>query len=93
MVGPTQAGKTRLANQLGGVKVKEEYDPTLGVRILEFDVDIQHNSEDLEVKIELWDLSGDNRFETCYHSVCDKLDGLVVVYNSATTQSSDVSIW
>jgi hypothetical protein len=64
--------------QLSGMPHRDEYDPTMGVRILEFDVDIQHDKEgkcnvnmscthnhawlDLEVKVELWDLSGDSRF-------------------------------
>jgi GTPase SAR1 family protein len=92
MVGPCNAGKTRLANQMLGMDVPS-HDPTKGVRILEIDCDINLNRQDLEVNMELWDVSGNSEYDACYQAVCQKLQGLIVVYNPDAGQANEVAVW
>lgn len=94
IVGPVRAGKTRIANQLAGMPVNETYDATAGVRILEFDVDIKQEREELEVKVELWDLSGDSSYEACFQAVAHRLQGLCVVFDPSLEGSlAEVPTW
>lgn len=95
LVGPQRAGKTHIANQLRGLPAFDTYQPTAGVRILEFDVDIQDRDEDVMIKIELWDCSGDSKHaDMCFPAVLDGLHGLAVVYNPENAvHQDDAKFW
>ena len=59
-----QSGKTHLANFLADAFEfsGDEYWPTKGARILEFDIrDIPVNNRKDKVDVELWDVSGDRQ--------------------------------
>ena len=59
IAGPKSVGKTAISNFLAGqVKLSSNatFAPTIGVRILEFDVKLSQET----VNIELWDASGDH---------------------------------
>jgi GTPase SAR1 family protein len=62
VVGPKAVGKTAISNYLSGqspsVPTDGKYEPTAGVRILEYEA---HSSQG-PVGIELWDASGDTSF-------------------------------
>jgi GTPase SAR1 family protein len=59
VVGPKGCGKTSISNFLAGqtqsLSTDGKYDPTAGVRILEFETRVGQGP----VNIELWDASGD----------------------------------
>jgi intraflagellar transport protein 22 len=60
VVGPCGSGKTLIANYLMGqseLLTTERYDPTVGARILENDI----NFGNMTMSVELWDVSGDNK--------------------------------
>ncbi len=61
IVGPKGVGKTTISNYLSGHSEKlsiEKYNPTAGVRILEFQTKLDGINEN--VNLEIWDASGDN---------------------------------
>lgn len=92
-----QVGKTRLCNQLADISVSSSvYDPTVGVRILEFERKVPVKSRDgtketmADVSVEMWDMSGDLQFESCWPAIEKDCTGVVIVLNLATLLSKDV---
>jgi len=64
IIGPKGAGKSTIANYLAGRKhvLTENYRPTIGVRIVEFEKDAPKNKNipgDSKITVEMWDVSGD----------------------------------
>lgn len=44
--------------------------------------------------IELWDCSGDQKYEGCWSAICDKLDGAIISFDPTNkSQANDVRIW
>lgn len=63
-------------------------------RILEFDELIGTPHGELSRRVELWDCSGDQKFEGCWPAICDALDGAVVSFDPTNkSQANDVRIW
>lgn len=96
LVGPRQGGKTRIAAQLSGSAIPPEshYEPTQGVRILNFSETIQKSkNESVNAKIELWDLSGETS-ENLWPAAVKDLVGVMVVFDpTSKQQANDVRIW
>jgi len=70
--GPTNSGKTSIANFLCGNSPtlgtrSKQYTPTEGVRILE--------SECNGIEVELWDVSGSQSYEKCWPAIMQPKDG------------------
>lgn len=64
VAGPKGSGKTLISNCIVGQSDKlttEAYNPTAGVRILEHEMRLGGINED--INIELWDASGDQKYE------------------------------
>lgn len=79
-IGPTKSGKTKICNYLlNGDKSKltNNYEPTIGTRILEFEKEIDMDNVD----VELWDCSGDRKFENCWNAIENNTDGIILVYS------------
>ena len=77
--GPKSSGKTSISNYLSGQTDKlgvERYNPTVGVRILEFELQLHGVSE--QVNIELWDASGDSKYEGCWRAIMHDADGVIL---------------
>ena len=91
VAGPKGSGKTLIANFLavGGLDVPlttDNYSPTSGVRILEF--------ESKEGNIEVWDASGDHSYESCWKAIMNNADGVILVYNpDAPSQDQQLADW
>lgn len=81
LVGPTEGGKSTLANVLAenAENVSETYRPTVGCRILEFEGEVRCVSQ--HVTIELWDVSGDTKYQKCWPAIKKDAVGCVLVYN------------
>jgi len=105
IAGPKQAGKTSIANFLSDSSRNQigdssaQYEATSGCRILEFD---SSNG----TSVELWDVSGDQQYESCWPAICqgiDKrgspdsevpVDGVILVYNPEfPTHDTEVGLW
>merc|ERR1719198_2493567 len=91
VVGPQQVGKTAISNFLMNDKAEaitaaSNYRPTVGVRILEDVVD--------SIQVELWDCSGDQRYENCWPAIMRDADGVIILYNPDNAgHQTDVNLW
>ncbi|XP_063882357.1 intraflagellar transport protein 22 homolog isoform X2 [Scylla paramamosain] len=84
IVGPPECGKTTLTNFLSeaGEVGGGGYRPTKGCRIVEFEIpNLNVNNMTTKVEVELWDVSGDRRFESCWPAIQRGCNGVVFVYN------------
>jgi len=92
VAGPKGSGKTLISNFLASgcspdlPLSSENYSPTSGVRILEF--------ESREGNLEIWDASGDHSFESCWKAIMHSADGVILVYNpDAPSQDQQLADW
>ncbi|XP_045448234.1 intraflagellar transport protein 22 homolog [Melitaea cinxia] len=88
MIGPSDSGKTAIANFLSeSINVEEVNSarPTQGVRIVEFALShLNINEKQCKVDIEMWDCSGDHRFESCWPAFRLRVQGVILVCSSNT---------
>eukprot|EP01112_Ceratiomyxa_fruticulosa_P013712 TRINITY_DN3872_c0_g1_i1.p1 TRINITY_DN3872_c0_g1~~TRINITY_DN3872_c0_g1_i1.p1 ORF type:complete len:207 (-),score=53.71 TRINITY_DN3872_c0_g1_i1:79-699(-) len=86
VLGPLKTGKTTLCNFLSGQgkvhsgKGPETYHPTVGVRIIEFDRELERPRR-LSIQVELWDCSGDKKYEYGWPAVMKDAQGILFVFN------------
>lgn len=103
ILGPKASGKTRIANLIDTsrpISQSTDYDPTVGVRILQFEENINARSIDnsknalLTVNVELWDVSGSDEYESCWPAIADRLDGAIILFDpTSKDQANDVRVW
>lgn len=91
VVGPKDSGKTRLANYIAEFETQpalDEYAPTAGARILEFDRDVaQPGKRGLsQLAVELWDCSGDQCYESCWPAILSGATGCILVFEASKSQ-------
>uniref|UniRef100_A0A1A8FA29 Intraflagellar transport protein 22 homolog n=1 Tax=Nothobranchius korthausae TaxID=1143690 RepID=A0A1A8FA29_9TELE len=94
-VGPTESGKTVLANFLSDMteNVGGQYRPTKGVRILEFKSQLK-GSGDKTCEVELWDCSGDFKFELCWPALMEDCNGVVTIFNpDVPSHLKEIETW
>lgn len=70
VIGPSGVGKTAISNLISGHSQipSQVYHPTSGVRILEMEKEpprANRRAGETGVQIELWDCSGEPRYEKC----------------------------
>ena len=94
IVGPSKVGKTSIANSLSEFSqtISSDYHPTVGVRILETEkaytdeqvssIQILKKNKMNKVKIELWDMSGDRRFEPTWNAIKYGANGVIIVLDA-----------
>jgi len=98
VLGPARCGKTRLSNYLFGAEENanfDNYNPTAGVRILEFERNVKTGGQrTTRVQIELWDTSGDKKYESCWGAILRQAAGVIMVYDpTVRTQEKDIELW
>lgn len=84
VIGPSESGKTVLSNFLSDTveTVGGEYNPTKGVRILEFESQNEGSGDTYSsCEVELWDCAGDFKFESCWPALMKDSNGVIVVFN------------
>lgn len=95
IAGPKSVGKTIISNFLANQTEKiiaDKYSPTVGVRILEYDIKLPGVPE--QVNVELWDASGDYTYEACWRAIMHEADGVLLVYNpDAPGQDQQIGEW
>ncbi|XP_026499642.2 intraflagellar transport protein 22 homolog [Vanessa tameamea] len=88
VIGPSDSGKTSIANFLSeSINVEEANNPrpTQGVRIVEFVIShLNVNEKQHKVDIEMWDCSGDHKFESCWPALRLRVQGVILVCSSNT---------
>jgi len=94
-VGPCEGGKSTIANVLAenADAASDNYRPTVGVRILEFEGEVVRRFN-RQATIELWDVSGDQKYSKCWPAIKKDAVGAVLVYNpEKQEQEQDVEQW
>ncbi|CAL1580284.1 unnamed protein product [Knipowitschia caucasica] len=95
-IGPTESGKSILANFLSETSdnVGGEYNPTVGVRILEFEPNFEASGDNRDCKVELWDCSGDFKIESCWPIFMKDSSGVVIVFNpDVPSHLKEIETW
>ena len=70
------------------------YKPTVATRILECERELSAKWDIDNVTIELWDVSGDHKYESCYPAIMDKCNGVILVYDPQNhAHESEVENW
>ncbi|KAK9732152.1 hypothetical protein QE152_g13011 [Popillia japonica] len=83
-IGPTKGGKTLLANYLADLNINlpEDLKPTKGLRIVEYDLNnILINGENSNVDVQIWDASGDEKYNSFWCVFRKNIDGVVFIYS------------
>ncbi|KAF7638210.1 hypothetical protein Mgra_00002439 [Meloidogyne graminicola] len=96
VLGPTKSGKTSISNYLADSQdaVSKDYRPTQGVRIVEFESNqLELAGEKVNAEVELWDCSGDRKFESCWPAIRYHCDGIIFVCNPEINKGEDLLIW
>ena len=102
IVGPQKVGKTVIANSLSEFShtISPDYHPTVGVRVLETEktytdeqisaIPILKKNKLSKVKIELWDMSGDRRFESTWPAIKYGANGVIIVLDAVNDKFEGV---
>ena len=97
VVGPSRVGKTILANVISGHSEHPQsiYHPTCGVRILELEKEPPRGNRrggDGKVQVELWDCSGDPRYEKSWSAFRKDTNGVIFVFDGEDA-ATDMEHW
>ena len=94
VIGPQRSGKTAIANLLGELtdSVSEFYRPTVGVRVVELERDPPPAVASFgKINLELWDCSGDFKYEKCWGPVQKDANGIIFVLDPAAPDGDEPS--
>ena len=92
VLGPLKSGKSTITNILGDLQdgPSTVYRPTVGCRIVDFERDPPPSvSQFGKVNVELWDVSGDFKFENCWAPIQKDANGIIFVYDPNNPESED----
>ncbi|CAH8555490.1 unnamed protein product [Heterobilharzia americana] len=83
VLGPNESGKSYICNFLSETvdQITGDYYPTSGVRILEYEQKLKVKGKPVKIEVELWDVSGDRKYEACWPAIFKGAHGVVFVYN------------
>ncbi|XP_067165809.1 intraflagellar transport protein 22 homolog isoform X2 [Apteryx mantelli] len=96
LVGPCESGKSVLANFVSeSIEGIGSYVPTQGVRILEYEKpNLNGSSKGAGCRFELWDCSGDQKFETCWPALMKDSHGVVIIFNpELPSHLKEIEMW
>ena len=97
IIGPQRCGKTRIANCLSDFEASpnfEQYNQTAGVRILESERVIRVEGRSVRQQVEIWDCSGDKKYENCWPAILRDAHGVIMVYDpTVKTHEKDIELW
>jgi small GTP-binding protein len=96
IVGPKKVGKTVLANFLSeafSTDTTSQYRPTRGCRILQFEPE-STDGQRSDVMVELWDISGDEKYASSWPAIAKGVHGALVVFDiNKEGQEDNLEIW
>ncbi|KAE9549505.1 hypothetical protein FO519_007288 [Halicephalobus sp. NKZ332] len=96
VVGPAKCGKTCISSYVADTTefANKEYRPTKGVRILELEsADFRIPDRQSERIIELWDCSGDKKYESSWPALRLGAMGAVLVADPEKTSGEELLLW
>lgn len=87
ILGDSAVGKTSLINQFVEGSFEEDYKPTLGANIVRKDVNIDDTN--LKVRLIMWDLAGQEKYNVIRSMYFQGCVGALVVYDITRHQTFD----
>uniref|UniRef100_A0A914DL51 Rab-like protein 5 n=1 Tax=Acrobeloides nanus TaxID=290746 RepID=A0A914DL51_9BILA len=96
ILGPVKGGKTAISNYLADSAevIGKDYRPTQGVRIVEFESnELELDGERVDAEVELWDCSGDRKFESCWPAIRHGTNGAILVVNPEQATGEQLLLW
>ncbi|MFX1357327.1 MAG: Rab family GTPase [Promethearchaeota archaeon] len=87
ILGDSAVGKTSLINQFVEGSFEEDYKPTLGANIVRKDVNI--GDSNLKVRLIMWDLAGQEKYNVIRSMYFQGCVGALVVYDITRHQTFD----
>ena len=93
VMGPKRCGKTRIANFLAQQDAQpnfQNYNATKGARILELEEVVQAGKRSATCAVELWDCSGDEKYESCYPAMTQDASAAILVFDPDDRGQSEV---
>ena len=91
--GPCRTGKTVISNFLsdtaGHMNFPDRYEKTAGVRVLEFERSVG-GGYGSQISVELWDCSGDEKYESCYPAMTQDASAAILVFDPDDRGQSEV---
>jgi intraflagellar transport protein 22 len=98
VVGPSKSGKTAISNFISDAIPNAENPaiapskPTVGCRILEFERQVKRGTGMANVSVELWDVSGDRKYEDTWPAIRHNGIGIIFVYDGDKS-SEELENW
>ncbi|XP_005141425.1 intraflagellar transport protein 22 homolog isoform X1 [Melopsittacus undulatus] len=96
LVGPRESGKSVLTNFISeSIEGIGSYSPTQGLRILEYEKpNLNTNTKGAGCRFELWDCSGDQKFETCWPALMKDSHGVIIIFNpELPSHLKEIEMW
>lgn len=89
VLGSAGVGKTSLINRYVDRKFSEDYKPTLGASIIAKDVELTADSDIYQVRLVLWDLAGQEKYESVRPMYFQGCVGAILVYDVTRAPTFD----
>lgn len=103
ILGPSQAGKSNIANYLSGTRETPtlNYKETCPLRVFEVGLEglnvgggQRRPGRGVRATAELWDVSGNSRFQACWPAIAKDTHGIIFVFNPAVkNQEKELELW
>ncbi|UJR23674.1 hypothetical protein I4U23_026657 [Adineta vaga] len=96
VVGPLACGKSSFINLATETRetLTDNYIPTVPVRIIEYEVSSTTRSKSHTHNVQIFDCSGDSKFEHTWPAMSYKLNGTVFVYNPEEKKHvEELNLW
>ncbi|CAF1172411.1 unnamed protein product [Adineta ricciae] len=96
VVGPLGCGKSAFINLATETRetVTDSYIPTVPVRIIEYELPSSTRSKSQTHNVQIFDCSGDSKFEHTWAAMSYKLNGTIFVYNPEDKKhAEELNLW
>lgn len=102
ILGPSQVGKSNVANYLSGTKehATANYKETCPLRVFEVFIEglsiggQRRGGRGTRAVAEVWDVSGNTRFQACWPAIAKDAHGAIFVFNPAiANQEKELELW
>lgn len=102
IIGPSQSGKSNIANFLSGTRETptSTYKETRPLRIFEVFLEglsiggQRRPGRGSRATVELWDVGGNTKFQTCWPAIAKDAHGIIFVFNPAVkNQEKELELW
>eukprot|EP01061_Rhynchopus_euleeides_P030770 TRINITY_DN51017_c0_g1_i1.p2 TRINITY_DN51017_c0_g1~~TRINITY_DN51017_c0_g1_i1.p2 ORF type:complete len:211 (+),score=72.85 TRINITY_DN51017_c0_g1_i1:915-1547(+) len=97
VLGPSKSGKTCLVNYLSNFKdtPTTQYKETISLRIMDFEPEgLTLPDRSIRVVVELWDVSGNHTYQSCWPAIANGAHGIVYVFNiEQKNQLAELEHW